>query len=382
VRKVLFILDTLEIGGAEKSLLEISSCFTKYVPVFIQLFPGERLKPLFDEHRIEVIQLNLKPSFRFSEIASEVLPYVNKIRPVAIHSTLFKSDLTARALKRRVNIPLINSFVNNSYVSTRYSTMPLVGKIKLYGIQLLDRLTSKNVDLFISNSAAIKFTNAKALGIKDPERIKVIYRGRDKQRFIRRSDESYYQPLIQDLAISGKRVFLNVSRLLSRKGQLDLLDAFKVIKEKYEDVILLIAGEGPVRRQLEERISQLNLPNDVKLLGSRTDVDDLLQVADYFIFPSHYEGLPGALIEAMMAGLPIAASAIPENLECIDHASATLFEVSNIDSIAAAMEHMLKNPDLIKVKAELAFQVAIKKFDIRSIARQYESVYDQLLKNR
>ena len=62
----------------------------------------------------------------------------------------------------------------------------------------------------------------------------------------------------------------------------------------YPDSKLLLVGEGPLRKELETKIIKLNLKDKVKLLGQRNDVPELLADSNYFIFPSYYEGLPGA----------------------------------------------------------------------------------------
>jgi glycosyltransferase involved in cell wall biosynthesis len=121
--------------------------------------------------------------------------------------------------------------------------------------------------------------------------------------------------------------------------------------------------------------------DDVKLLGNRNDIPRLLSIADSFVFPSHYEGLPGALIEAMMAKVPIIASRIPENLECVNDSSATLHGPGDIQDLAKAIHTVLLSPNEFKNKAQKAHSDALLKFNLASIASQYEETYDKLLEN-
>lgn len=376
-KTVLFIIDTLETGGAEKSLLEITSRFKRYNPVFLQLFKGNGLRDEFDERNIEVISMNFPASYRFRRMSKDILPIVKELDPVIVHSTLFRSDLVSRYLNSQRDFLLINSFVNNSYSEKRFSTLSFKDKIKLNLIRKWDQITSKRVDLFISNSHTIKASNSKALKVP-LEKISVIFRGRDINCFEEKIDSRRIESLRQEYSLMDKKVFLNVSRLLDRKGQLDLIRAFKKIKEKNSSSRLLIAGEGPYRNVLEKEINDLNLENEVTLLGNRNDIPDLLRMCDFFVFPSHFEGLPGALIEAMISRTPIIASDIPENLECVEEDSAFIFASGNIQDLSEKMEKALDKKDHMFM-TENAYDLAKQRFNIEIVASQYEELYNKLL---
>ncbi|MFB4168880.1 glycosyltransferase family 1 protein [Virgibacillus sp. JSM 102003] len=96
----------------------------------------------------------------------------------------------------------------------------------------------------------------------------------------------------------------HVGRMAPQKNQLQLVDIFAGLNKQIANSVLLIAGEGPLRKEIEAKINALNLNGKVKLLGVRDDVDALLQAIDIFVFPSIHEGLPVTLIEAQGAGLP------------------------------------------------------------------------------
>lgn len=376
--KVLYIIDTLEIGGAEKSLVAITSMFKTITPVFIQIYPGNGLKKVLLNNDIEVYDLQISEGYNFKEALNKLIPLVQKIRPDIIHTTLFKSDIIGRKLMKHYKVPLINSLVNNSYIKQRYNNLGFVSKVKLFFVQEFDRYTSSNVDLFISNSEAIKKTNAKALCI-DSNKIKVIHRGRDLKQFLNISPDRV-EALKAEFELHEKTVFLNVSRLLERKGQLDLLKAFKGVLQDCPNSILLIAGEGEYRATLEDFISKNDLAANIRLIGNRSDIPELLNLANFFAFPSWYEGLPGALIEAMMSNTPIIASNIPENLECIDENCAEIFEKGNIVSLVSSLKMVIKNEARMFEKAERARSMAIKNFSIANIAQEYEKTYESLIK--
>lgn len=108
-----------------------------------------------------------------------------------------------------------------------------------------------------------------------------------------------------DLCISDNRiVYGHVGRFHPAKNHLFLLEVFKGLLDRNPDALLLLVGDGALRPQIEAKISELKLENSVILLGTRSDVANLLQAMDVFLFPSQWEGLPVSVVEAQAAGLP------------------------------------------------------------------------------
>ena len=111
---------------------------------------------------------------------------------------------------------------------------------------------------------------------------------------------------IDDLGFELKENSLKVGvvgSLNGSKNPLGTLEIFKHLKEINDNAVLIWIGDGPMRSQVENIIADYHLENDVKLLGIRNDISDVLQIMDCFLMPSLYEGLPVSLIEAQAAGL-------------------------------------------------------------------------------
>ncbi|MEW5676326.1 glycosyltransferase [Flavobacterium enshiense] len=377
--KIVYLIDTLEIGGAERSLVDIATRSSLFDAVFITLYKGNTLESVLKGNNIKVYALNLPGKYAFAEAVKKIIPILKEVQPDLIHSTLFKADIVSRRIKKKYPVPLINSFVNNSYVKDRYAKLNAFNKLKLYLFQCYDSITSGAVDFFISNSETIKINNAKALHV-NPDKIKVIYRGRNIETFASVPTEKIDE-LDHSLGLKNKMVFLNVSRLLERKGQLDLLLAFAKIKAHNSQAVLLIAGEGNYKNVLEAKIRELNLESSCILLGNRNDIPVLLQRADFFVFPSYYEGLPGALIEAMMSRKKIICSDIPENKECVSEKSALIFRKGDVNHLAEKMQFALENNASVYSMPEAAYQEALLKFDIESVIRQYALTYEHVVAN-
>ena len=83
-----------------------------------------------------------------------------------------------------------------------------------------------------------------------------------------------------------------------------LIDIFNEIYKQNKDTILLLAGEGPLKEEIENKVKELGLEKNVMFLGQRNDANELYQAMDAFVLPSLYEGLPVVGVEAQAAGLP------------------------------------------------------------------------------
>lgn len=376
--KVLYLLDTLAVGGAEKSLVEMAIANKDIDSVFVTIYLGDNLVPILKENNIEVYQLNNSFRYEFDIVVNQLVPLIDAIKPDIIHSTLFRSDIISRRLKKSRKIPLISSFVNNTYLKERYNKLSPLGKIKLFGCQMMDRFSAKYVDLFISNSATILKTNCKALGIPT-SKAKVIYRGRSSTKFEIFAEEEIIALKSKLTIKQSTKVLLNVSRLLDRKGQLDLLNSYAEVLKNHPDSVLIIAGEGSYRGILESAIKELQLNKNVLLLGNVDFVPVLLKLADVFVFPSHYEGLPGALIEAMMAEKIIICSDIGENKECVTPLEAVFFRTSDVNDLATKINDVLVDIEKFKVMAKNAKTAAQLKFELVTVVGQYNDTYQNLL---
>jgi len=110
------------------------------------------------------------------------------------------------------------------------------------------------------------------------------------------------------LGIDDQLVIGHVGRFNKQKNHKFLIEIFAEFVKRRPDSILLLCGDGVLRKVIENRVNQLNLQEKVKFLGVRSDIHQLLQAFDIFLFPSLHEGLPVTLIEAQAAGIPCVIS--------------------------------------------------------------------------
>ncbi len=365
MKKVLFVVDTLEVGGSEKSMLEMLPYFQDIKISVCYLYPGGHLRSKYEAAQVNVYALELPGKYSFLRGFKTLSKIIDEVRPDIVHSALLRSSLLVRLVCLKRKFVHVSSLVADSYNPVRISQMAPAIRFKFRFFYLLDRLTARWIDYYVANSHAIKNDSLRYLGI-EPERIEVIYRGRDVSKFHSR-DRSHinHDPF----------VCITVGRLILSKGHQILIDAFCDPQLKTEAIELWIVGDGPERPRLERAIELQGLGGKVKLLGRRDDVSSLLKTADLFLFPSLYEGLGGAIIEAMLAGIPTVCSNLPVFHELIQTDITGRFAANNPKVWAMEIKYMYTHSRERLAMGLTARNTAIDRFDIKKIAAAYENFY-------
>jgi glycosyltransferase involved in cell wall biosynthesis len=172
-----------------------------------------------------------------------------------------------------------------------------------------------------------------------PERVTVIPNG--IQPVVMPQDPGYVRKrLEEELNLKPDDfIYLSVGRVTRQKGHTYLLDAIPGVLTRFpENTVFLIAGEGHLRRKLEEKAIDMGIADVAHFLGTRSDIPDLLSIADVFVLPSLWEGLPLALLEAMSVGLPVIATRV-EGVESVitDGENGYLIPPEDVSALTAAL---------------------------------------------
>jgi glycosyltransferase involved in cell wall biosynthesis len=334
--KTLHIIDSLGAGGAERSLLEI-----------VRRLPDFGIDPMVIgfQHRPEGVEAELRASGvptlilgrkHRAALLSDLRHVVTKVRPALVHTSLYESDVLGR-LACFGGPPVLTSLVNTSYGPHRLAD-PAVRREKLAAAKFIDSWTARYMTAhFHSISHAVKNDAVRTLRI-NPTAVTVVPRGRDSARLGQPSSERRRRTRRRLCIPEEATVALNVARQEHQKGQRILLEAAATLGHQ-SDIVWLIAGrEGNATEGLNALHRELGLKERVQFLGHREDIPDLLCAADVFVFPSLYEGLGGALLEAMALGVPIVASNIPAIREVLDGGRAgVLVPTENSAALAASV---------------------------------------------
>jgi glycosyltransferase involved in cell wall biosynthesis len=179
-----------------------------------------------------------------------------------------------------------------------------------------------------------------------------------------------------ELKVSERDIFLlSVGRLRYQKAHNILLRAMPKVLEKFPNAVLLIAGEGILRQELEDEALQLGISERVKLLGVRSDTPVLMSSSDIFLFPSRFEGMPNALLEAMGYGLPVIATGVQGVDEIIrDGENGILIPLDNPKAVADAILRLLNNPEERRRIGKAALETIEKEYTLDKMCAQYESL--------
>lgn len=167
-------------------------------------------------------------------------------------------------------------------------------------------------------------------------------------------------------------VLINVGTLEPRKNQIGLLDLFEKIVEKHPNAKLLLVGEGHQRNQIEQTIAQKNLSQKVRLLGSRSDVSELLALSDLYLHYAKLENCPVVLLECARAGLAFAAvsaGGIPELQR--EMGVGLSLDPENLDRSLATLEPILGYAAERNVLGRRARTAFAEKFTTDAMARAY-----------
>ena len=143
----------------------------------------------------------------------------------------------------------------------------------------------------------------------------------------------------------GVPVIATAGRLAAQKGLDGLVRAFAAVAGKHGDARLLLVGEGPERERVQSLARALGLGERVCLAGYREDVRPWIAMAEVFVIPSHYEGGPLTLFEAMRLGRPILSTPVglvPQALE--EGRNGRVVPVGNEDALASALDELLSDP--------------------------------------
>lgn len=171
-------------------------------------------------------------------------------------------------------------------------------------------------------------------------------------------------------------VFLSVGELIPRKNFTMLIQALK--KASIPNAYLLICGDGSDKEVLQNAIDSLEMKSNIKLLGFRSDILELLHCADYFVFPSKQEGLPGALMEVMAAKRPCIVSRIRGNTDLLGSDYDYLLSPDDIDAWSNAIKQILQDKRNL---GEYAYQ-RVKPFDFPRVVESYKKLYQDAIEVR
>jgi len=257
-------------------------------------------------------------------------------------------------------------FANTPLVVARHG-LPLRRKISKHKF-----LLNKFADGIIVNAASTKEMYVEN-GWFPEDFVKIIYNGIDLN--------TSCDPMPFETMYPGKKIIVSTGRLSAQKGFSYLIDAAAILKQKRDDVMIIVLGEGKLRESLMQRARTSGVDKMIQFPGFVKAVGPYLKGCDLFTLPSLYEGLSNAAIEAMAFGKPAILSDVNGAREIVtDGVNGVIVPPRDADSLANAMHDLLSDEEKRVTYGKKASSYVQEVFSIDKMVRKLEAYFEKKLK--
>ncbi len=243
-------------------------------------------------------------------------------------------------------------------------------------LQKVEGILLKRVRQVVLVSDRLKETMPSLRKVKE-DRIRTVINGIDAERYsvLRHKTKMKIGLLLEpDCFVIG-----HVARMVPLKNQLFLLSVFEELRKEFSHIKLVIAGDGPSRKDLEAYCIQAGMVRDVHFLGARSDIPEVLSMMDLFMLTSKTEGISITLLEAMAAGIPVMASNVGGTPEIIEHGrNGILLGLGDPRKWVERARELIRSPE---ERARLSFngRTSVKRdFSLTAMTDSYEKIYQSL----
>ncbi|SSV33240.1 glycosyltransferase [Acinetobacter nosocomialis] len=353
---ILYLITGLGGGGAEKVVVDLADqMHLRGHRVKIAYLKGEVIvKPQSAD--IELICLELNRITQMRHAFKKFKSIIKQFKPDVVHAHMVHANIFARLVRKFIGFPRLICTAHNSNEG---------GRMRMMLYRFTDILSDLNTN--VSHEATLKFVELKAFN----ENAKTVYNGIDLNKFNRKANLCRY-----DFVHENQKFLLAVGRFNEQKDYPNLLDAIYTLKNKFKlDFKLIIAGDGELRFNIENKINLLGLNQDVILLGRRNDIADLMSVADLFVLPSAWEGFGLVVAEAMACECFVVATDCGGVKEVLG-GHGLLVEPRNSDQLADALNTALQLDRKTKdVHTQQALLYVKQNFDLQKIIKQWLDIY-------
>lgn len=360
--KVLHVITSLKIGGAEKLLVDSIPLYVeKGNTVDILLLDGEETiftKELKEQKICNIY--DLKVSMRNPFAIFKIRPYLKKYDIIHVHlfPTLYWVVFASFFLRK---VPKLIYTEHNTYNRRRDKKYFKIVEKFIYG----------KYNRLVAISDETRDNLADWLDLDGPADVLTIYNGINISKF--KGASSFDKELLG--IPSDNKVILMTARFDTQKDQNTLIRSMALLNRP--DVSLVFVGDGPLKKDSMELVSELGLDEQVLFLGIRSDVPQLMKMADVCVLSSHYEGLSLASIESLASGNPFVASNVPGLKDIVDGVG-LLFNESDAEDLKNKLLEVLDNEDRYNEVA-LACSERAKLYDITQMVSSYMSQYEDMI---
>ncbi|MEO6800814.1 MAG: TIGR03088 family PEP-CTERM/XrtA system glycosyltransferase [Rhodanobacter sp.] len=371
---IVHVLYRLDTGGMERMLITlINHTQSQFRHAVICLDEFTALREKIEDPNVPCVALNKKPGKDW-RCYFRLWKALRALRPDLVHTYNYGA-LDAVPVAKIAGVRRV------VHAERGRSADDPHGESRKY--RYLRRCLAPFVDRYLAVSRELRDWLTEKVGI---DRLRVIYipNGIDADDFAVAPAMKRVRPLLGTFAPPGTILIGTVGRLDPVKDQAGLVSAFNFLCKSLPDVRgrlrLAIVGEGPQRSTLEAHVAELGLSEQVCLLGNRDDVPAILVEFDIFAFSSIAEGMPGVLLEAMAAGLPVVATEVGGVGDVVSSGiTGQLVPAGNHPALARALASYVAN-EALRVRHGRAGRERVEtEFSLDEMVSAYVALYDGLL---
>ena len=303
MKKILFVISTLNTGGAQRAFSNIIMSLPSDYEITILLNDTE---DIVYPYRGVVVDLGMKPEKDKTQINYQIRVFMK--RYVALRKMKRRGGYIA-CISALESANLANVLTGNKFCKCILSIRvyheekadnPFISRL----IMCLIKIFYNRADNIVAVSEGIRKNLVNDYKL-DSNKVCTIYNGYNVEKIIEHSRLPVNNAIKLDLS---SRVIVASGRLTEQKGFIHLINCFSNIIHYFPEVKLVILGEGELRTQLEKKILELDLTDRVFLPGFVQNPFSIISKCDIFVLPSLYEGFPNVLAEAIICGVPCIAA--------------------------------------------------------------------------
>jgi glycosyltransferase involved in cell wall biosynthesis len=367
VKRVLHIIDSLHLGGAQEVVLNLATCGSPRFRHEVATMHGRGI--YWDRLKKAGIKVHSLSPHKFLPAYLASIPWrILADKPDILHCHLIPSNIIAKPLGALLGVPVI---INHDHTNDPHR---IDNKILL----ALDKSTNRFAHHIIAVAAACRdfLTTHESI---PPEKISLVPNAIDLRRFSP-GEASWDEARAQLGLPAASRIVAGVGRLNPQKNFALFLDIAAQLAPRFPDLHFLLAGDGPEEQMLREKASALGIANRVTFSGYVADTRLVYLAADVLLMPSRYEGLPMTLLEAMAMGLPVVASKLDGIAEVIDDGGEGFLVPS--DDAALFVERtavLLADAELSSRISKNARAKIEASFSVERMTSAVEDIYDRFL---
>lgn len=363
--RVLHVLGTTNLGGAESRIMELYRCIDRSKVQFDFLVHTKEEGHYSKEIRELGGHIYSLPRFKVVNLP-EYKKAIRKFFKEHQEFVAVQGHMTSTA---SIYLPIAKQ-ENPSVVTIAHARSAGVDKgVKGYVTKFLRSSLKKKTDYCFTCS---KEAGIAVFGKKWVEQGKVwtIPNAIDTNRF--QYNEAVRNEVRSELGIQDKFVIGHVGRFGFMKNHSYLVDIFSELCRQRDDMALVLIGKGEEEANVHAKLKELGLEDKVLFLGNKFDVERYYQAFDYFVFPSTFEGLPGSVAEAQAAGLHcLISDRITREVALTELVSYRSIE----EEPKLWAEEILKNADEARIRKDMREAIASKGFDVNTQAVLMEEFY-------